>query len=179
MALQTGRSCQDDCNAAKKSRKKNGGRLFFNSLVNKALQRYWRISRGLTLGAQGLVLGEDRSILLVRHTYRSGWHFPGGGVERHETTEQALARELKEETGIILTGPVDLFGLYANFRVFPSDHIALYVVRHWEQPQSPRPNHEIAEQAFFGRDGLPPDLSAATHRRILEVLDGEPRGGMW
>jgi 8-oxo-dGTP pyrophosphatase MutT (NUDIX family) len=100
-------------------------------------------------------------------------------VERHETTEQALARELKEETGIILTGPVDLFGLYANFRVFPSDHVALYVVRHWEQPHSPRPNHEIAEQAFFRRDVLPPDLSAGTHRRILEVLDGEPRGGMW
>jgi 8-oxo-dGTP pyrophosphatase MutT (NUDIX family) len=153
--------------------------LLFNSLLNKALQRYWRISRGQTLGAQGIVLGEDGRILLVRHTYRPGWHFPGGGVERHETVEQALARELKEETGVIVSGPVELFGLYANFRVFPSDHVALYVVRHWEQPHPPRPNHEIAEQAFFERDALPPDLIQAAHRRILEVLDGQPRSVMW
>lgn len=153
--------------------------MLFNSLVNKALQRYWRISRGLTLGAQGLVLSKNGRILLVRHTYRPGWHFPGGGVERNETAQQALARELKEETGIILSGPVELFGIYANFPVFPSDHIALYVVRHWEQLHTPRPNHEIAEQAFFEREALPPDLVQGAHQRILEVLDGEPRNVMW
>jgi len=153
--------------------------LLFNSLLNKAVQRYWRIARGLTLGAQGLVLSEDERILLVRHTYRPGWHFPGGGVERHETAEQALARELKEEAGVILSGPVELFGLYANFRVFPSDHVALYVVRCWEQTHIPRPNHEIAAQAFFRRDALPPDLSKSAQRRILEVLDGTPRSVMW
>ncbi len=153
--------------------------MLFNSLLNKALQRYWRISRGMTLGAQGLVLGKDGRILLVRHTYRPGWHFPGGGVERHETAEQALARELKEEAGVIVSGPAELFGLYANFRAFPSDHVALFVVRHWDQPHIPRPNNEIAAQAFFRRDALPPDLGQGAHRRILEVLDGAPRSVMW
>jgi ADP-ribose pyrophosphatase YjhB (NUDIX family) len=150
-----------------------------NSLLHKALQRYWRISRGLTLGAQGLVLGKDGRILLVRHTYRSGWHLPGGGVEHQETTEQALARELEEEAGVILSGPVELFGVYANFRVFPNDHIAFYVVRHWEQPKIPRPNHEIAEQAFFKRDDLPSDLNRGAQQRILEVLDGAPSSDIW
>ncbi|MGI9403535.1 MAG: NUDIX domain-containing protein [Hyphomicrobium sp.] len=153
--------------------------MLFNSLLNKALQRYWRISRGMTLGVQGLVLGKDGRVLLVRHTYRPGWHFPGGGVERHETAEQALARELKEEAGVIVSGPAELFGLYANFRAFPSDHVALYMVRHWDQPHIPRPNHEIAAQAFFRRDALPPDLGQGAHRRILEVLDGAPRSVMW
>ncbi len=153
--------------------------MLFNSLLNKALQRYWRISRGMTLGVQGLVLGKDGRVLLVRHTYRPGWHFPGGGVERHETAEQALARELKEEAGVIVSGPAELFGLYANFRAFPSDHVALYMVRHWDQPHIPRPNHEIAAQAFFRRDELPPDLGQGARRRILEVLDGAPRSVMW
>lgn len=153
--------------------------MLFNSLLNKALQRYWRISRGMTLGVQGLVLGKDGRVLLVRHTYRPGWHFPGGGVERHETAEQALARELKEEAGVIVSGPAELFGLYANFRAFPSDHVALYMVRHWDQPHIPRPNNEIAAQAFFRRDALPPDLGQGAHRRILEVLDGAPRSVMW
>jgi 8-oxo-dGTP pyrophosphatase MutT (NUDIX family) len=137
------------------------------------------MSRGLTLGAQGLVLGEDGGILLVRHTYRPGWHFPGGGVERHETAEQALIRELKEEAGVIVSGPVELFGLYANFRVFPSDHAALFVVRRWKQRETPGPNHEIAEQTFFKPDALPTELNMSTHQRILEFLDGAPRSHMW
>ncbi len=153
--------------------------MLFNAMFNKTLQNYWRISRGLTLGAQGLILREDGGILLVRHTYRPGWHFPGGGVERHETAEHALARELTEETGAVLSRPVELFGLYANFSAFPSDHIALYVVRYWEQPHIPPPNHEIAAQAFFKRDALPPDIGEGAHRRILVVFDGAPRSLMW
>ena len=45
-----------------------------------------------------LPLGEGGRLLLVRHPER-GWEFPGGRVEPGETPEEAMHRELLEETG--------------------------------------------------------------------------------
>ena len=148
-------------------------------LITQGLYRYWRVTRGLTLGAQGVVIDGEGRILLVRHTYRPGWHFPGGGVERRETVEDALARELREETGVMLSGKPELFGVYANFHVLPSDHVALYVVRSWERPQIPAPSREIAEQGFFANDALPAGLNESTAARMRELFEGAPRSPRW
>jgi 8-oxo-dGTP pyrophosphatase MutT (NUDIX family) len=153
--------------------------LPLNKAVRKMLQRYWRLSRGLTMGAQALVLDGDGRVLLVRHTYQMGWHFPGGGVEKNESVVAALSRELAEEAGIALLEPPELFGIYANFLSFPSDHIALFVIRSWRQPKIPKPNREVAEQRFFAPDALPEATSAGTRRRIAEVLRAAPRTEQW
>lgn len=147
--------------------------------VNKSFQFYWRQTRALTLGAQGMVLDADNRLLLVRHTYRPGWHMPGGGVEKGETVLNALSRELFEEAGIELTGPPRLFSIYANFRAFPSDHIALFVVRDWRQAHVPEPNREIIAQCFAARDALPEGTITAVPRRLDEVLAGHPPAEDW
>ena len=148
-------------------------------MIRKALQRYWRYSRGLTLGAQGVVLDRSDNVLLIRHTYRPGWHFPGGGVERGETVEDALSRELREEAGVELEGPPELFGLYANHVLFPGDHIALFLIRAWHQPSTPAPNHEIAEQGFFPLTALPAETTAPTRVRLEEIAGARPRAAHW
>lgn len=148
-------------------------------IVVKILQRYWRLSRGLTMGAQGAVIDAQGRFLLIRHGYRPGWHFPGGGVEKHETIETALRRELAEEAGIAYDTAPDLFAVYANFDLFPNDHIALFVVRQWHQPSIPRPNAEIAEQGFFCPDAVPQETSRATRARIAEILGTAPKSHFW
>jgi 8-oxo-dGTP pyrophosphatase MutT (NUDIX family) len=148
-------------------------------IIRKALQRYWRFSRGLTLGARGMVIDEAGRLLLVRHTYSRGWLFPGGGVEFGETIEMALGRELSEEAGIVLAGRPELFGIYSNRAIFPGDHVALFLVREWTRERVPEPNTEIAETAFFAPDALPEGTTAGTRRRVDELLRRQPRQEAW
>ena len=150
-----------------------------NAVLTKALQRYWRFRRGLTMGVQGCILDRDGRLVLVRHGYQPGWHLPGGGVESGETVEVALSRELDEEVAIKATAPPELFGLYANFERFPGDHIALFVVRDWEQSRIWTPSFEIQERAFFAPDSLPDSITSGARRRVAEVLGGKPRSSMW
>ncbi len=133
----------------------------------------------VTLGAQGIVVDAASNVLLIRHTYHPGWHFPGGGIEHGETVEDALVREVFEETGAKVTGPPELVGIYSHFDVFPGDHIVLFLVRHWQRDIVPGANTEIAETRFFALDALPEDLSKGTARRLQEVFACAERSSAW
>ena len=138
-----------------------------------------RFGRGMTLGVRGMLLKDD-GIVLVRHSYLPGWYLPGGGVEAGESLYEALERELREEAGAVLSRPAELFGVYRNKRSDPRDHVALYVCRHWEQPEPPKvPNLEIRACEIFSLDGLPEDATAGTKARIAEVHGGLDPAADW
>jgi len=51
------------------------------------------------IGANLTAMGQGGRVLFVEHPTR-GWEIPGGHLEANETPEQALHRELEEETGL-------------------------------------------------------------------------------
>ncbi|MFF9784089.1 NUDIX hydrolase [Streptomyces nigrescens] len=55
-----------------------------------------------TLAAGVLLFDDQDRVLLVDPTYKAGWEFPGGVVERGEAPAQAGVREVAEELGIEL-----------------------------------------------------------------------------
>jgi 8-oxo-dGTP pyrophosphatase MutT (NUDIX family) len=148
-------------------------------LLRRAFHLYWRFSRGLTLGVRGLVIDEAGRVFLIKHSYVSGWHLPGGGVEPGESIHDALARELKEEGNIELTAPPTFFGMFFHPHVSNRDHVALFVVRAFHQPSPPRPDHEIVAHGFFPVDAMPGDTTAGTRARIAEVMLGKPASPIW
>jgi 8-oxo-dGTP pyrophosphatase MutT (NUDIX family) len=148
-------------------------------LIERVLHTYWRISRGLTLGVRGAVIDAAGRILLIRHTYVPGWHMPGGGVEAGETALDALARELKEEARVTLTGPVPLHGVFYNRRISRRDHVLVYVVRDFRIDEEKQPDREIAEIGFFPLDALPEGTTRGTLRRVAEIVGGNPASPLW
>lgn len=133
----------------------------------------------MTLGAQGVVIDEEGRVLLVRHSYRPGWFFPGGGVEWGETLEEALARELAEEVGVTMTGPPALHGIYSNASNFPGDHIAVFLVREWTRTENYRRHGEIAETGMFDPGDVPVRTDPGTRERLAEIFGKAPVSPYW
>jgi 8-oxo-dGTP pyrophosphatase MutT (NUDIX family) len=151
----------------------------FEPLLRRIFHFYWRIARGMTLGVRAVVLDASNKVFLVKHSYVSGWHLPGGGVETGESFGGALRRELLEEGRIELTGEPTLHGLFFNSHVSRRDHVAVYIVRHFRQDRLPEPNHEIIACGFFEADALPAETTQGTRLRISEVLEGRERTATW
>lgn len=133
----------------------------------------------MTLGVRILAVDGEGRVMLVRHGYAPGWHFPGGAVEPGETAETAAVRELLEETGVIAKERPAFLGLFFNPAFGGRDHVALYRFDRFEKGPEPRPNREIAERGWFARDALPEETTPATRRRLDEAFAGAEPDARW
>ncbi|MFG1346096.1 NUDIX domain-containing protein [Xanthobacter autotrophicus DSM 431] len=138
-----------------------------------------RVHHGMTLGVRVMARDGEGRLLLVRHTYIAGWHFPGGGVDLGETAEAAARRELREEANVEAEGALALAGLFFNPRVGGRDHVALFHAERLAIGPRPARNTEIVAADFFPLDALPDGVSPATARRIAEWRQGLPPADRW
>ena len=154
--------------------------MFFRSVLiraESAVHRQLWLMRAVTLGVRAIVLDDHCRVLLVRHTYLPGWYLPGGSVDRGETAEAAIIREVFEEGGIRCSDRPALHGFYRNGH---HDHVACYIIRHFNVEAPARGNSwEIAETAFFALDALPDGTTPATRTRLAEFCDGQTIAADW
>lgn len=133
----------------------------------------------LSLGVRVVALDDAARVFLVRHSYRPGWHLPGGAVDLGESCLQAAVREAREEGNLTFPALPQLFGLYWHPVGDRRDHVAVYVARGATQPEPRGPSLEIIAAGFHPLDALPEDLSAGSRRRIAEIIDGQPPSETW
>lgn len=114
----------------------------------------------------GVVVNASGEILLIKRAldpYKAYWALPGGFLDWGETTEEAVIREVKEETGLIATA-VMLLGVYSDPGRHPEQTVAVsYLV---DAPGKPKAGDDAADCKFFSPDKLP-DRLAFDHQKII------------
>ena len=55
--------------------------------------------------------------MVIVHDEKSGWWFPGGGIEKNETPEEAVVREVKEESNMKV-----LFQRYIGYQTLTDEY---------------------------------------------------------
>ena len=140
-------------------------------------RRWWKLARPTRVGVRALVLDAEGRVLLVRHTYDTGWYLPGGGVRRGESLEEAVRRELAEEIDLA-GGCLTVVSAYTNRAEGKADHVVVFACTEWRRSEvltSP----EIAEVGSFEPSKLPASTSPGTRRRVEEWTGREEISLTW
>lgn len=131
----------------------------------------------VVLGANAMIFDTAGNVVLARHSYMSGWSFPGGGVGRGEPPVDAMLRELREEIGVVRSEPPTFFGLYTRRTGWATNVIVLYRLMNAEVEF--RPNFEVREIVFADPANPPAGTSSGTARRLAELTGKTPPNPYW
>lgn len=134
---------------------------------------YWKIFNIKTAGVR-IIIKNDGKFLLVKHRYGIFWVFPGGGIKKGESPEEACVRESSEEVRIKIKNFEKILGTYRNTTGGKNDTVTVCVANEWTYLKARRFNFniEIKETKFFDSESLPQEISSATKRRLIEYLSG-------
>lgn len=135
------------------------------------------VVRPTLLGVTAIAQDERGRVLLVRHSYTSGWALPGGGVDHGEPPETAMIRELQEEVGLSGHDGLEFLGFHTRKAAWFSHVVALYRLRNVRIAF--RPSLEIREAMFCDPSAPPADTQASTLRRLAELTGQVPRSPYW
>ncbi|MCX6726537.1 MAG: NUDIX hydrolase [Candidatus Shapirobacteria bacterium] len=103
------------------------------------------------VGVTGIIFNNKNEILLFKHTYRShSWALPGGYMKFGEHPRETLKREIKEESGLVVSvdDPLKTRTDRDSARL-DMCYIGVLIGGDFT------PTHEVSEYGFFTEDKLP------------------------
>jgi len=125
----------------------------------------WAISPRFVVGVAGVVLNARGEILLAHHVFRDeiAWGLPGGAIRYGERLEDAIRREILEETGLsVAVGGLLRVTLHSDW-----PNLTCHFLCTVDGTPEPRVNGELFEAGFYTLDDLPGPI-APCQREIIE-----------
>lgn len=103
------------------------------------------------VGVTGIIFNDKNEVLLFRHSYRThSWSLPGGYIKSGEHPREGLEREIKEESGLVVSVD-DLLKTRTDRTSARLDISYSGVLIGGEFQPSP----EVTEYGFFSKDNFP------------------------
>jgi 8-oxo-dGTP diphosphatase len=133
--------------------------MHYNSPVELAIFR---------VSVSAIIFENDR-ILLAHRRDIDWWNLPGGGMEAGETVEQAVRREVLEETGLEIEVE-RLVGVYSK----PQKNEVVLALHCRVTGGQARATREMRACRYFAPNALPPNTLPKHRQRIEDALLNRP-----
>ena len=123
--------------------------LHFPKKIQLFLMRFFQDQ--FLVGTTGIIFNDKNEILLFKHSYRShAWSLPGGYLKAGEHPREGLEREIKEESGLVVSVD-DSLKTRTDRDSARIDMCYTGVLIGGEFT----PTHEVSEYGFFNENNLP------------------------
>lgn len=129
--------------------------------------------------AQGkrVARGQEIEWLLIRHKGSKKWRLPKGNIEKGESSADAAAREVWEETGIRARAiekldPIRYFYVLKAARIFKTVIFFLMEYSRGVPKIDRRWQHEIEEVKWIGTREAMARLAFPSEKRVLKKAEG-------
>lgn len=121
-------------------------------------------SASFRIGVNALIFNEGRVLLALRRDI-DWWNLPGGGMEAGETVEEAVCREVREETGLDVEVEY-LVGVYSK----PQKQEVVLTFQCHSIGGTLTATEESRECRYFSPDALPVNMLPKHRQRIEDAL---------
>ncbi len=125
-----------------------------------------------------IIIKNGKILMNLRHDphspqYDNKWEFPGGGIQQGETVEEALQREVKEETGYTVKIIQQCKHIHLNSTVRGGRDVAIYLIPFLCEivgGSLELPPNEVVKSDWFSPDDIPHQDLIAKNQELYTII---------